>query len=110
MIENKLRQDCILCHNNSDCDFKDTCKSRIQNKLKTLDDWRKLNLTFNKYIEIGDKIDEKLYNYFLDVLPPFSLKGGQGIHAGFQVSEAVTDATDDDCNPRVLYDTFGIIN
>ena len=110
MIENKLKADCILCKNKSECDFKDICKSRVQNELKTLDGWRKADVNFDKYIEIGDKIDEKLYNYFLDMLPPISLKGGQGVYSGFQVSEAVTDAFDNNDKPRALYDTFVIID
>lgn len=37
--------------------------------------------------ERGQEVTEEVYNHFLNVLPPISLKGGQGWPAGFQMGE-----------------------
>jgi hypothetical protein len=66
MIENKVKEDCILCNHKGKCwsneelSIKDTCRNRWQTELKTLDGWQKHGGSFNKYAERGDKIDEAL--------------------------------------------------
>ena len=35
----------------------------------------------------GQEITEEVYNIYLNVMPPISLKGGQGVTAGFQMGE-----------------------
>lgn len=35
----------------------------------------------------GQEITEEVYYDFLNVMPPISLKGGQGVTAGFQMGE-----------------------
>ena len=37
--------------------------------------------------ERGQEVSEEVYNNFLNLMPPISLKGGQGWVAGFQVGE-----------------------
>jgi len=73
-------------------------------KIKTLAGWTG---TFSSYFTKGDEIDEATYDHFLNILPPLSLKGGQGYYAGFQVSEPICDGIDDNDRMRALYNTFG---
>ena len=66
--------------------------------------------------ERGQEITEEVYLNFLNVMPPISLKGGQGWPAGFQVSEPYCHRTDSrtgrwsgmyatftSCNQRYFY-------
>jgi len=116
MIENKVKENCTLCHNKPMCwvdgnaGFKDTCKSRWQAELKTLDGWRGYDGDFGKYVERGDKIDAALYDYFLNILPPFDLSHNRMIAAGFQCSEAIRTGIDYNGDQRELYSTFGVID
>ena len=66
-------------------------------------------MDFDKYVERGDKIDSALYDYFLNVLPPFDLKHNVIVSAGFQCSEAINTGEDENGRHRELYSTFGII-
>lgn len=38
--------------------------------MKTLKDWNKSGLNFTEFVNAGDRIDSKLYDYFLGVVPP----------------------------------------
>ena len=55
----------------------------------------------------GQEITRGWYEYYLNILPPISLKGGQGCLAGFQVSEPYSDERDT-CTGRLrpTYSTF----
>lgn len=37
--------------------------------------------------ERGQRVTEETYDFFLNVVPPINIKGGQGWPAGFQVGE-----------------------
>jgi hypothetical protein len=77
-------------------------------EIKTMAGWG--NNKFRDYFKKGDEVDEDVYNYFLNILPPFSLRGGQGYYAGFQVSEPDSDGIDVNGEMRALYSTFGAKN
>ena len=116
MIANKVKEDCILCYRkgwcwtNEEAEYIADCNSRWQAELKTLEGWRKQSGDFGKYVELGDKIDKALYDYFLNILPPFELKYNRNlISEGFQCSEAINTGIDVNDNHRELYSTFGII-
>lgn len=32
--------------------------------------WKEANVSFNLYVRPGDEIDEEMYDYFLEVVPP----------------------------------------
>ena len=76
-------------------------------KIKTYEGW---SGNFTNYVRKGDEIYKSMYDHFLDILPPFRLNSGQGVSAGFQVSEPDSDGIDDNGNMRILYSTFGMIN
>ncbi len=56
----------------------------------------------------GQEITEEQYNHYLNILPPISLKGGQGFWgAGFQLSEPYSHEQDTRIGrPRPTYATF----
>ena len=120
MIENRVKENCILCNQRNFCwtyeedGNKATCGRRWQLELKTLDGWQAHGGDFSSYVERGDKTDAALYDYFLSILPPFELKPGikvEGvvIESGFQNPEAVVRGIDCNNAYRDLYDTFGVI-
>lgn len=40
-------------------------------KIKTLADWQKSDKeNINDYLQIGDRVDTEMYNYFANILPP----------------------------------------
>ena len=92
-----------------DTEFCSTCKSTEQKEIKTLEGWRESKInSITDYLNQGDQIDEELYNYFLDIMPPISLNSGNGIvFAGFQVSEPYGDRRDINDKWRTTYSTFG---
>ena len=53
--------------------------------MKTLQQWRTKKVDFGEFIEDGDEVDQELFDYFLGVLPPRSMKPG-----GFLVGEPVS--------------------
>ena len=38
--------------------------------MKTMSGWKQANVEFNLYVRPGDEVDEELYFYFLEVVPP----------------------------------------
>lgn len=51
--------------------------------------------TFNfKTAERGQEVTKEVYEHFLTIMPPISLRNGQGWAAGFQVGEAYNHVTD----------------
>lgn len=40
--------------------------------VKTLKGWGKSNLNIDQYLNVGDEVDEALYDYFLNILPPIT--------------------------------------
>ena len=120
MIENKVKEDCILCNRRNFCwtyeedGNKATCGRRWQSELKTLDGWCGYAGDFDKYIERGDKIDDALFRYFYRLLPPFEFKPNIKVEdvvmeSGFQYPEAVSRGIDANNAYRDLYNTFGVI-
>lgn len=53
------------------------------------------------YAKPGDEVDEETYNYFLDILPPVTLK-----HGYFQVGEPYSHAEDESGKWRATWTTF----
>lgn len=69
-------------------EFCKECTSKHQHKIKTLEDWQKQPCDIALFVEPFDEIDEELYDYFLSILPPKSIKNNCGIiDCGFQVNE-----------------------
>lgn len=57
--------------------------------------------------ERGQEITEETYYDFLDIMPPISLKGGQGWAAGFQMGEPYCHRTDTRTGKwRAMFMTF----
>lgn len=55
----------------------------------------------------GDEVSREVYEWFLNILPPINLKGGQGWPAGFQVGEPYCHRTDVRTDRwRAMYHTF----
>ena len=50
--------------------------------MKTMEQWRESKEDFTKFAKPGDEIDEEIYFYFLEVLPPAKMTG-----YGFLVGE-----------------------
>lgn len=48
--------------------------------MKTLAQWQKSGKRLVEFLEAGDQVDQAMYFYFFEVLPPFES------HKGFQVS------------------------
>ena len=40
--------------------------------MKTMKQWKESKLSLEKFLQIGDKVDEELRLYFIEVLPPAS--------------------------------------
>lgn len=38
--------------------------------MKTYADWTKSQLDLSRFLQIGDAVDDQIFNYFLEVLPP----------------------------------------
>ena len=38
--------------------------------MKTKQDWNKSGKSLSEYLQVGDMVDEDMYYYFLEVLPP----------------------------------------
>jgi hypothetical protein len=49
--------------------------------IKTRAGWHDSKLDLGKYLQVGDEVDEEMYDYFLEVLPPIQ---GPGL---LQISE-----------------------
>ena len=59
----------------------------------------------------GSEVSEEVYNNYLNIMPPISLKGGQGACAGFQMGEPYCHRTDKRNGKwRPLFATFTTIN
>ena len=55
----------------------------------------------------GQEVAQEVYEYFLNILPPRSINGGQGYFAGFQVGEAYSHELDTRTGKlRPMYATF----
>lgn len=86
------------------------CTAREQYKIKMLKDWQKQPCSFTDFAEAFDEIDEDLYDYFLCILPPKSIKNTCGIiDSGFQVNEPYDVVYCDNIGYNT-YMTFGQIN
>ena len=44
--------------------------------MKTMEEWKASHTKFTRFAEPGDEIDEKIYWYFLECLPPHKWNGG----------------------------------
>lgn len=66
----------------------------MENMIKTKKDWHG---TLEEYLITGDEVDEELYYYFLEVLPPAYMSRGV-----FQVGEPYSHNEEN----KPLYDTF----
>jgi hypothetical protein len=51
-------------------------------KARTFRGWQDSGLSFDAYFQPGDRVDEETYYYFLEILPPRSMREG-----AFQVGE-----------------------
>ena len=40
--------------------------------MKTMEEWKASKLSLEKFLRVGDKVDEKIKEYFIEVLPPAS--------------------------------------
>ena len=76
-------------------------------ELKTLQGWHEFaeknsNGSWDKYCKPGDLVDEEVYDYFLDILPPRSMSRGY-----LQVGEPYSSAFDPETGKwRQTYSTF----
>jgi len=43
--------------------------------IKTLRDWHESGKDLNHFLQVGDIVDEEMYSYFLEVLPPACMSG-----------------------------------
>ncbi len=68
-----------------------------------MDDWHD---SFTDIAERDDEVSQEIYDYFLNIMPPIGLKGGQGYVAGFQVGEADCHKTDINGNWKPQFMTF----
>ena len=50
-------------------------KERHKMAHKTLEQWHKSNLDLNRFLQVGDTVDEAMWEYFLGVLPPAYCSG-----------------------------------
>ncbi len=56
--------------------------------------------------ERGDEVSQEIYDNMLNIMPPISLRGGQGYYAGFQVGEAYCHKEDKEGRFRPQFMTF----
>jgi len=42
--------------------------------MKTLDGWNKSGVQLNEYLQVGNEVDEDMVNYFIDILPPATMR------------------------------------
>lgn len=104
-MENLMK--CVPCKL-KESEFCAECTSKTQDAVKTMAEWNVNGVDFTKYVEDYDEIDEELYNYFMDVLPPMSLRTTQGfVDCGFQCSEPYDIVYDNEGNGHNTYSTFG---
>ena len=68
--------------------------------IKTLQTWQESAKNFEDFVEPSDEVDEEMYNYFRDILPPIRIDGG------FQVPESFSDALNENGKPNPIYSTF----
>lgn len=72
----------------------------------TRDQWKG---DFHKCCPTGEEINEELYQYFYDILPPIGLSSGARM-CGFQISEPHDHVLCTDGKMRARYATFGSSN
>lgn len=73
-----------------------------QKNIKTLKGWNESNArTWGEYCKPMDEIDEEAYNYFLNVMPPRTLR-----HGYFQVGEPYSHCKDANGNWKAVWPTF----
>ncbi|MEC0167374.1 hypothetical protein [Paenibacillus graminis] len=41
--------------------------------MKTLEGWEAAEIPLDEYLQVGDVVDEGIYNHFINVLPPLTL-------------------------------------
>lgn len=59
-----------------------------------------------KDVPAGTEISETIYKDMLNVMPPISIRGGNGFYAGFQMGEPHDHRTDSNGRFRARYLTF----
>ena len=42
----------------------------MSNKIKTYEDWNGSGLSLSEFLYVGDRVDEDLFDFFWDVVPP----------------------------------------
>jgi hypothetical protein len=65
--------------------------------MKTLKQWQDSKLDLSKFLQPGDQVDDELFDYFLEVMPPACLS-----HTCLQIGEPVRH----DEKGRPVYDTL----
>lgn len=66
--------------------------------MKTYNQWNEQKTDFAKFVNAGDEIDEKMFYYFLEILPPVIMTS-----KGFLMGEPYTH----DANGNPVYESFG---
>lgn len=60
-------------------------------ELKTMTGWSASGLSLSKYLQVGDRVDEEIQDYFLEVMPP--IQGGGFLQIGEPYSHNENGAT-----------------
>ena len=76
--------------------------------MKTLEGWHERGKTNEKndwddYCKPGNEVDREVYDYFLDIMPPRTMRRGY-----FQVGEPKDHRKDDDGKWKGTYMTFAV--
>ena len=69
--------------------------------MKTMEEWDGTGLSFCDFAEVGDEVDEEIYDYFLDILPPACFTSRL-----LQVGEPAAHRVDENGNFRPIFTTF----
>ena len=69
--------------------------------MKTMQEWEESGKSFGDFAAIGEEVDEEIYDYFLDVLPPACLTGRL-----LQIGEPAAHREDENGNLRPIFATF----
>lgn len=74
----------------------------MNKSMKTLKGWKEsLEESIRDYLEIGDEVDQELVDYFVNVLPPATLRGDL-----VQMGEPYSHEPDENGKYRATYLTF----
>ena len=69
--------------------------------MKTYEEWYNSGILYDEYVKAGDEVDEKIYWYFAETVPPRE----SGEH-WFLLGEAVDSVEYEDGNRYLLYDLY----